>query len=469
MHPPEPLTASLSGVAGFQAERFREAHAAAPVISLRRNPFKYRGEAAPGPLADPAPVPWCPLAVYLAERPAFYLDPLWHAGVYYVQEASSMSLDFAVRHLLDLQRPVRALDLCAAPGGKSTLLAAALSPESLLVANEVIASRVAPLQENMTKWGTAATVVTRSDARDFGRLPGFFDLIVVDAPCSGSGLFRKDPAAAAGWSPELVELCSARQRRILADVLCSLAPGGLLVYSTCSFSPEENERIADYLAGEAGLQSEALAFPPEWNVVESASPTAGAKGYRFYPGRLDGEGFFLACFRKPGGAGGQRASRKKGSRGRMRLFTPATRQEASVVGGWTDGFPGVLRGADEMVLFPEGQRQELELVAEALRVVSFGTVAGRIIRGALVPSHGLAMSIHAGAGIPAADLSLAQALAFLRKEDVGLPARSGWLMARYEGHPLGWLKGIPRGFNNYYPSSWRILRAGSPPLSPQEG
>jgi 16S rRNA C967 or C1407 C5-methylase (RsmB/RsmF family)/NOL1/NOP2/fmu family ribosome biogenesis protein len=467
MRVPESLTASLQGIAGFQAQRFCEAQGQAAVVSLRRNPLKYRGEPAPGALGD-GPIPWCPQGVYLAERPAFYLDPLWHGGVYYVQEASSMSLDFAVRHLAGLQPPLRVLDLCAAPGGKSTLLAAALPPGSLLVANEVIGSRVAALQENLTKWGTATTVVTRSDARDFGRLPGFFDLVVVDAPCSGSGLFRKDPAAAAGWSPGLVELCSGRQRRILADVLPSLAPGGVLLYSTCSFSPEENERIADYLAGEAGLESEALPFPAEWNIVESAAPATGAKGYRFYPGRLQGEGFFLACFRKPGAALGQSGRRAKGPRGRP-AFTPASRGDASVVGAWTDGSPGVLQYGGEMVLFPEGLRPGLEQLAGALRVVSFGTAAGRLIRGELAPSPALALSVHAGVAIPGAELSLAQALAFLRKEDTGLPLRKGWLLVRYQGHPLGWLKGIPRGFNNYYPSSWRILRGGAPPLSPQEG
>lgn len=469
MHLPEALIASLRGTPGFREEAFRRAHEqGSPVISVRCNPFKYREGDLPVPAAGP--VPWCPAGDYLPERPAFFLDPLWHAGVYYVQEASSMSIGFAVRQLSDLSRPLRALDLCAAPGGKSTLLAALLSPGSLLVSNEVIGSRVAMLEENLTKWGTPNVVITRSDPRDFSRLPRFFDLIVVDAPCSGSGLFRKDPEAARAWTPALVQLCSGRQRRILSDVLPSLAPGGILLYSTCSFSPEEDEAIADYLAGE-GLESVEVPFRPEWQIVQSPSPRSGAAGYRFYPGRLAGEGFYLACFRKPGeqepvpmrGPKGNKGNKgRKGERGTgATAYTPATRAEAAAVLPWTEGSPAVLQYRGQPVLFPGGASADLGALESALRIVSAGTPAGKVIRGQLVPSHALAMSILAGRDIPREELDREQALAFLRKEDTGTAERKGWLLACWRGHPLGWLKGIPRGFHNYYPASWRIRRGGS--------
>src|SRR5436190_11131836 len=184
-------------------------------------------------------VPWSSSGFYLNERPIFTLDPMFHAGAYYVQEASSMFLEQALKQTVDLSQPVKVLDLCAAPGGKSTLIQSLITTESLLVSNEVIKTRVNILSENITKWGAANVIVTNNDPRDFQRLPGYFDVIVIDAPCSGSGLFRKDPAAISEWSRDNVILCSQRQQRILADIMPALKPGGILIYSTCSYSQEE--------------------------------------------------------------------------------------------------------------------------------------------------------------------------------------------------------------------------------------
>ena len=250
-------------------------------------------------------VQWSSNGFYLQKRPSFTLDPLFHAGAYYVQEASSMFLEEALKQTVDLSQPIKILDLCAAPGGKSTLIQSVINNESLLVSNEVIKTRVNILSENITKWGAANVIVTNNDAKDFQRLPNYFDVIVVDAPCSGSGLFRKDREAISEWSEQNVHLCSQRQQRILADVLPALKEDGVLIYSTCSYSEEEDEQIADWLVEEFKVQSLKFKVEEEWGIVETQSSKQNASGYRFYPDKVKGEGFFIAVFKKGGVVSGE--------------------------------------------------------------------------------------------------------------------------------------------------------------------
>jgi 16S rRNA C967 or C1407 C5-methylase (RsmB/RsmF family) len=233
---PPQLLRSLQGIPGFDERTFVQVHESGEqVTSIRINPAK------PLPTPDsrlPAlsPVPWSSFGYYLAERPSFTFDPRFHAGAYYVQEASGMFLEQALKQTVDLSRSVKVLDLCAAPGGKSTHIQSLLSRESILVSNDVIRSRAAVLEENMTKWGAPNVVVTNNDPAHLARLPHYFDVLVIDAPCSGSGLFRRDPDAIGEWSENNVQLCSQRQQRIIADVWPALKPGGILIYSTCSYS-----------------------------------------------------------------------------------------------------------------------------------------------------------------------------------------------------------------------------------------
>ncbi|HEY1033070.1 MAG TPA: RsmB/NOP family class I SAM-dependent RNA methyltransferase, partial [Flavipsychrobacter sp.] len=228
IHLPEILLKNLQGVKGFNKEAFIAAHQQAAVTSVRLNPYKVSGV-----FHNAEKVPWCSEGRYLDARPVFTLDPLFHAGAYYVQEASSMFLQQALKATVPDNNNLRVLDLCAAPGGKSTLIASLLGKDSLLVSNEVIRTRASILEENMSRWGYMNTWVTSNDPKDFGKLKGYFDVIVVDAPCSGSGLFRKDERALGEWSEANVALCSGRQQRILADVWPALKEGGVLIYATC--------------------------------------------------------------------------------------------------------------------------------------------------------------------------------------------------------------------------------------------
>ena len=213
-------------------------------------------------------VPWASDAYYLDERPTFTFDPLFHAGSYYVQEASSMFVEQALRCYMP-EKPLRALDLCAAPGGKSTLVRSLLPSGSLLVANEVMRNRVQILAENLTKWGCPDVVVTNSSSADFTQLKGFFDIILTDVPCSGEGMFRKDAISIEEWSPENVTLCWKRQQEIIADIWPALKPGGLLIYSTCTYNTKEDEENIKWIAQEYGAEILPIPINPEWNPLFS--------------------------------------------------------------------------------------------------------------------------------------------------------------------------------------------------------
>jgi len=296
---PQLLLDSLASVQGFDKEDFIKIHESEErVTSIRMNPFKKSDPDSYRDVNLKSKTPWTDHGYYLETRPSFTFDPLFHAGCYYVQEASSMFLEQALKQTVDLSQPIKVLDLCAAPGGKSTHLLSLISKESLLVSNEVIRSRANILTDNIMKWGCSNVVVTNNDPRDFQRIENYFDVIVVDAPCSGSGLFRRDPEAIEEWSEHNVALCSQRQQRILADVLPSLKYGGMLIYSTCSYSQQEDEEICNWLTEEFQISNFKLKIENEWGIIETD------KGYRFWPDKVKGEGFFIACFKKEAGDNG---------------------------------------------------------------------------------------------------------------------------------------------------------------------
>ena len=273
--------------------RFEEGLSEEPVVSVRVNPRKHGAE-----FTAPT-VKWASDAYYLDSRPSFTADPLFHAGCYYVQEASSMFLEQVFRQYVN--EPVRVLDLCAAPGGKSTHALSLLPEGSLFVANEPLPQRASVLAENIIKWGVPATMVTRNEPADFSPFREFFDMIIVDAPCSGEGMFRKDARAVAMWSTANVKTCVARQRTILSDIWDSLRPGGLLVYSTCTFNVHEDEEMVAWIRDELGAEVLPITTSPDWEVTGNLT-NDDAPVYRFIPGHTRGEGFFLALLRKDGDA-----------------------------------------------------------------------------------------------------------------------------------------------------------------------
>lgn len=455
MQLPSALIESLLPVKDFQPEAFAAAHAVAGPVSIRINPGKAVKGDAPCQSFRAGQVPWCAEGFYLRERPSFTADPLLHAGAYYVQEASSMFLGYAFEQVITSDKPLRVLDLCAAPGGKSTHLVSMLPPHSLLVSNEVIRQRVNILAENLIKWGYPSTVVTSNDPADFQRLPGFFDVLVVDAPCSGSGLFRKDPAALDEWSPGNVDMCSRRQQRILGDVLPALSTGGVLIYSTCSYSPEEDEMIAGWLKAGSGLESIRLPLPTAWGIMETGDGVQVPWGYRFFPDRLQGEGFYLAVFRKTDeAASGNTVFKNKGG------IEKATAADAALIRPFLkDPDEWLLfKQLDQLVAFPRAQEGALAELRSALYIRKAGVELGTVIRKELIPAHALAVSTIRAASFPEWELEEAQALQYLRRQELAPDtSHRGWVLVTFRHMPLGWVKCLPGRVNNYYPKEWRIL------------
>ena len=457
MNLPDSLMNSLADVKGFNKEAFQKVHESGEqVTSIRVNPFKssnVRHEMTEETTFDVSrltsheKVPWTEQGYYLASRPSFTFDPLFHAGCYYVQEASSMFLEQAVRQTVDLSQPLKVLDLCAAPGGKSTHLLSLLSNESLLVSNEVIRSRANILNDNISKWGCSNVMVTNNDPRDFHRLENYLDVIVVDAPCSGSGLFRRDPGAIEEWSEQNVALCSQRQQRILADVLPALKNGGVLIYSTCSYSKQEDEQILDWLRSELIINNEQLIISPDWNIV----PSEG--GYRFWPDKVKGEGFFIACFRKDDRDNDETYLPKiKGetfSNPEMEILSKNVN---------TDGI-SFLRDREIVHAIPEKLLADINFLSSGLRVVNRGTKMGQIIKDKLIPDHSLALSNIISDKTPRLELDYGQAIQYLKKKELSLQTdNKGWNLVTYQGHPLGWINKLSNRINNYYPKELRILK-----------
>jgi len=444
---PSKLVSALKHDFNIDAEEFIGVHESGEQItSVRENPAKKTNQFGNSPK-----VPWCETGYYLDERPSFTLDPLFHAGTYYVQEASSMFISHIIQTLHLSQEPLLALDLCAAPGGKSTLLNSALHPESLLVANEIIKTRVNVLANNLTKWGNYNTIVTNNDPSSFNRLPGFFDLMLVDAPCSGSGMFRKDNQAINEWSTDVVNLCSQRQQRILADSLTTLKENGILLYSTCSYSIEENEQIADWLAEEHGMKTLHIPIDDSWGIEETRSPRHKCYGYRFYPNKLKGEGFFIACFVK---TTSQHTFNRKKVKSDNRTF------DKSIINNWISEDINIspISFKDDILIIPERNELDFKSIQNVLYLKKAGTIVGKTGQKDLIPNHELALSNAKSSHIQQLELSLEEALQYLRKTDIALPSLSnGWALACYQGFALGWAKVLSHRINNYYPKEWRIL------------
>ena len=453
----------MQALLGDEYDAFARALEADQAVSLRYNPLKTSFAPAD---AEAMRVPWASRGYYLAERPAFTFDPLFHAGAYYVQEASSMFLEQALRQYVD--GPVRYLDLCAAPGGKTTLAISALPEGSLVVGNEVDRKRANILAKNVAKWGSASTLVSNRRADSFTPLESFFDVILTDVPCSGEGMFRKDPRAVEEWSEANVANCAVRQREILQDIWPALRPGGLLIYSTCTYNTEENEEMLQWICRELGAEMLPLSIDPAWGI--HAPLREGVSAYRFMPHTTRGEGLFMAVLRKADDgeapADGDRLVRdfarkrlKKGGKREMPFPKEAT--------GWVinpETFRFEVEG-DRLVAYPREHADELLMLADRLAPLSAGLTLGTVKGKDIVPDHQLALSAALRPdAFPRAEIDRETALSYLRREAIALPADlpKGYVVVCYEGHPLGFAKHLGNRSNNLYPQEWRIRSSYSP-------
>jgi len=441
MQLPDDFVARMSHQLGDEAAAFFMALEQPAPVSVRLNPFKPSGC-----FENVSPVPWCRLGRYLRERPSFTLDPTFHAGAYYVQEASSMFLEKVLESHLDVSNTALALDLCAAPGGKSTHLRSLLPDQALLVSNEIIPQRNLVLCDNIIKWGHPGNVVTRNNPEDFSALSGMFDLILVDAPCSGEGMFRKDEVAVREWSLDNVHHCAVRQRSILAVAVEALAPGGLLIYSTCTWSAEEDEEIIAHLTSEYGL--ELLSVPGSEGIVTTKAMA------RFYPHRVNGEGFFIAALRKPStNSDAKYGSAKRSRKEVSHKSTISPQVYAHILSG---DFHFHINKEDIWAI-PTVHRNVWELLRQQLRVVYSGCKVGSIKGKELIPAHAAAMSVCLSSGHEKIVVDQPTALRYLRGDAIEISRElSGWLLVQYDQAILGWGKAVNGRLNNHYPKELRI-------------
>lgn len=411
--------------------------------SIRINPLKISN-------LNLSKVPWCSSGYYLEKRPIFTLNPLFHAGAFYVQEASSMFLEQIIRPIAT--RPLRVLDVCAAPGGKTTLALSFLPQGSILVANEVIKSRAQILSENLLKWGHSNCIVTNNDPKDFGFLKGFFDLVIVDAPCSGEGMFRKDDNAVSEWSPENVDLCSKRQLRILYDIWDCLAAEGTLIYSTCTFNERENEDVVSRFIAENNARCEKIALQQEWNITEREKN--GAISYRFFPHKTKGEGFSVSVIRKSDGpAYSSKRSQPKGNilsfAKNLQTYNTFLKDSSQLIFNDKNGL---------LWSFPQEFQQLLCEISSHCTIVHAGTPLIEIMGNKINPHPGLAFSVsYNPSAFPRVSVDLETAVRYFKKEPLSLPnTEKGWLNLTYNNISIGFVKNIGNRANNPYPQEWAI-------------
>ena len=391
-------------------------------VSIRLNPFKTSETTKIADSFAPTPVAWCKEGFYLNARPNFTFDPLFHAGAYYVQEASSMFLSHILRCLV--KKPVALLDLCAAPGGKTTCARTAIAEGSIVFSNEPINKRAQILAENVQKFGHSDLVVTNNYPRDYKKTKLAFDVIVADVPCSGEGMFRKDPQAIAEWSEQNVANCWQLQRTIIADIWDNLKPGGLLIYSTCTFNAHENEENIAWILSE--YDAELLEVPTEnaWNITGSLIENPLKTGepfpvYRFIPGYTQGEGLFMAIIKK---------------------------------------------GGTSTNLEPNAEK----LVAEAnkkLKVMVHGVKQGTTKGKKIIPDHSLALAVNGDRSAFAdVEIDYDTAIKYLRHEAIVLPATApkGIVTLLYRNHAIGFANNLGNRANNLYPQEWRIKSSHIP-------
>lgn len=446
-----------------------------PVISLRLN---HRKPGAQFPEASP--IPWCENGCYLDERPRFIRDPYIHAGAYYVQEASSM----LVAQCLDYQEDQIVLDLCASPGGKSTLLLDRLSQGSLLVSNELVRNRAQVLAENVSRWGYANCIVTNSHPREYARLQHVFDAILVDAPCSGEGMFRKDPAVIGHWSNKMVHHCAERQKDIMRMLMHALKPGGRLIYSTCTYNRQENEEIVKWVLNhdKGAFKIVEVEVPEDWGLTPGDTegfPEEMRFTYHCYPHKVRGEGFFFACLEKVrpvrGGYDPKTAERaiqrKKDKRKGRNRFRDEEKGGPRPVQNFSNKDFALaaeyLQNPEDFHLFQKGenvyalpceQQEAYEKWASQLNVIRPGVCLGKIKKNRFIPDHDLALSGLSSRKIPVLELTYEQSLKYLKRMDPGVETGDArdWALVAYQGQVLGWVRILESRVNNHLPRNWKI-------------
>ncbi len=442
MNLPDDFSKEMQQQLGDQYQAFAQAFDAPLPTSIRVNPHKTN--------LSPSfeRVGWSSNGYYLPERIPFTFDPLFHAGQYYVQEASSMFVEQILKTVAT--KPVRLLDLCAAPGGKTTLALSLLPQGSFVVANEYVPQRAQILSENLIKWGAPNTIVTNNTPADYGKLRHTFDVIIVDAPCSGEGMFRKDEEALAQWSLDNVNLCVERQKEILTSVWPALKPGGVLIYSTCTYNTAENEDIAQYIKDEFLAEPlPPIATESEWGVTREFK--GDIPFYRFMPHKTKGEGFTVTAIRKP------QDDYIPAKPGKTKIKTIPLPNNLKALLKEPSKYEYTAIKDKLVALTPEGK--EMMQLMEKFNILHAGIEVAVTDKGKdFMPHHSLSQSTELNLEqTPKIEVDYAGAISYLRREAMPLSEQQrGIALVTYRNAPLGWVKCVGNRANNLYPQEWRI-------------
>ena len=446
MNLPEQFETYTSRIMGDKLwDAYKKAFDEPQPVSIRVNPYKYAPQHDISSFID-SNVRWCEGGFYLKKRPSFTADPLFHAGTYYVQEASSMFLDRVIRSFV--KEPVVMLDLCAAPGGKSTLARTAIPEGSLLMCNEPMKQRANILSENIKKFGSPQVIVTNNFPADYRKSGLMFDVILTDVPCSGEGMFRKDEGAISEWSVQNVDNCRKKQREIVEDIWHCLKPGGILIYSTCTFNLGEDEDNVKWIADELGGEILTVDIHNDEGITGCLSPDFDIPVYRFIPGVTRGEGMFMAAIRKTDGEEMKNKKRKgKGIKSIKYDNSPLT-----------DAFK-YFEAGNKIVAVPDNMCGIYETACESLHILHAGVCIGERKGKDIIPDQSLALTTALREdAFPRAEVTREDALAYLSRETITLPADTprGFVLLTYNKIPLGFVKNIGNRVNNLYPAEWKI-------------
>lgn len=402
-------------------------------------------------------VPWCKEAVILKSRPPFFADPALHAGVYYVQEASSTIVGYLAEQLLqNIDIPALALDLCGAPGGKSTHLASKLRDTDILIANEVIHSRTPILNENLCKWGSANHIITRAEANKLGSCGLSFDLIVADMPCSGEGMFRKDPQAVSEWSLDNVNLCSGRQMRIAHDIWPSLKTGGYMIYSTCTYNRLENEDNVERICRELGGEVVEFSFPEEWGILSLE------KGmYRLLPHRTVGEGFFFAVIQKTS----THEPVKRKDKFRNNQYKSVQINEIK-----SQNLQLYQRNEEVYACHGSSITSIFEILDKLPMIYAPGSFVGKAFEKKnglqFKPESVLALISQLDLEYPTITVNIDDAIRYLNRQSLpNSDKKSGWHQVVWNGISVGFANGLHAHWNNSWPMEWRLRAENTTPFT----
>ena len=434
-----------------EAERLFVALDSVSPVAVRLNPAKCGDE---GVWSDGEAIGWSRYGRKLKERPSFTLDTAFHAGAYYVQESASQFIDYIIAGE-ELQGK-RILDMCSAPGGKTTIYSTAVGVDGLVVANEYVRSRANVLADNIRKWGMGNVLVTNNAPEHLAQFEGWFDLVAVDAPCSGEGMFRKEEVAREDWSEEAVRMCAARQLSIVREAWQSLKDGGLFIYSTCTFNDEEDEGLLRAFIEEAGdvfEPSQWVEIDDEWGIVRGE--VGAFQTFRFFPHKSDSEGLFVAVARKA------EPTTQHTPKARKKIMQEVDKNSRKELSRWlkeADNHTFAVV-ADTIYAYRAEQFKSVQALSEGLTAIYSGVAMGQIFKGKLKPDWALSQYVgFERNAVNVEEADEARALDYLRKRDISVGDMvEGINLVTHKGRALGFAKRVGARCNNLYPNSLKIL------------